>query len=175
MMPRALNEFTKQEDIRSKFEWQIKENTTLYKIYKLLADAYIDESLQNLIRLNHNFYRFMYFTWVNIIFINMKEVQIQERYVEGYSNWQATAQGGWIGQPISNNYVPPYPPLPLNTVVEQKQNVDPLSGDEKKEILIRQKLAQERTKLERNIDKMNALKRKQNLVEKVFKKKNKKK
>ena len=94
MMPRALNEFTKQEDIRSKFEWQIKENTTLYKIYKLLADAYIDESLQNLIRLNHNFYRFMYFTWVNIIFINMKEVQIQERYVEGYSNWQATAQGG---------------------------------------------------------------------------------
>ena len=102
----------------------------------------------------------------------MKEAQIQERYVEGYSNWQATTQRGWIGQPINNNYVPQYPPLPSNTVVEQKQiNVDPLSEDEKKETLKRQKLAQERAKLEQKIDEMNALKRKQKLAEKVFKNK----
>ena len=68
--------------------------------------------------------------------MNMKEVQIQERYVEGYSNWQAMGQGSWIGQPMDNDYVLQYPPLHLNTVVEQKEiNVDPLSEDEKKNIL----------------------------------------
>ena len=74
MMPRALNEFTKQEDIRSKLEWQIKENTALNKVHKFLAGANIDKSLQNLIRLNCNFYRFMYSTCVNIIYMNTKEV-----------------------------------------------------------------------------------------------------
>ena len=50
---------------------------------------------------------------------------------------------------MNNIYVPQYLPLPLNTVVEQKQiKIDPLSEDEKKEILKRQKLAQERAKLE---------------------------
>ena len=76
---------------------------------------------------------------------------------------------------MNNSYVPQYPPLPLNTVVEQKQiNIDPLSEDEKKKILKRQKLAQERAKLEQKIDEMSALKRKQEVAEKVFKnKKNK--
>ena len=78
----------------------------------------------------------MYSTCVKIIYMNMKEVQIQERYVEGYSNWQAMGQGSWIGQPMNNDYVSQYPPLHLHTVVEQKEiNVDPLSEDEKKEIL----------------------------------------
>ena len=76
---------------------------------------------------------------------------------------------------MNNSYVPQYPPLPLNTVVEQKQiNIDPLSEDEKKKILKRQKLAQERAKLEQKIDEMSALKRKQEVAEKLFKnKKNK--
>ena len=38
-----------------------------------------------------------------------------------YSNWQAMAQGSWIGQPMNNNYVTPYPPLHLNMVDKQKQ------------------------------------------------------
>ena len=76
---------------------------------------------------------------------------------------------------MNNNYAPQYPPLPLNMVVTQNQiNVDPLSEDEKKEILKRQKLAQERAKLKPKIDKMNALKRKQKLAEEVFKNKKKK-
>ena len=91
-MSRALNEFIKQEYIRSKLEWQIKENTALNKVHKFLTGANIDVSLQKLIRLNHNFYRFMHSTCVNIIYMNTKEVQIQERY----SNWQATNQGGCI-------------------------------------------------------------------------------
>ena len=73
---------------------------------------------------------------------------------------------------MNNDYVPQYPPLPLNMVVEQKQiNVDPLSEVEKKEMLKRQKLAQERAKLEQKIDEINALKRKQKLAEKTFKNK----
>ena len=45
-------------------------------------------------------------------------------------------QGSWIGQPMNNDHVSQYPPLPFNTVVEQKEiNVDPLPEDEKKEIL----------------------------------------
>ena len=54
---------------------------------------------------------------------------------------------------MNDSYVPQYPPLPLNTVFEQKQiNVDPMSEDEKREILKRQKLAQERAKLNKKID-----------------------
>ena len=103
MMPRALNEFIKQKDIRSKLEWQIKQNTALNKVHKFLAAANIDKSLQNLIFLNHKFYRFIYSFCVNIIYMNTKEVQIQEPYVAGYSNCQARAQGGWIVQPMNNN------------------------------------------------------------------------
>ena len=62
MMPRALNEFIKQEGIKSKLESQIKESTTLKKVHVLLAGANIDESFQNLIHLNQIFYRFMYST-----------------------------------------------------------------------------------------------------------------
>ena len=45
-----------------KVEWQIKESTTLKKVHVFLAGANIDESFQNLIRLNQIFYRFMYST-----------------------------------------------------------------------------------------------------------------
>ena len=51
IMPRALNEFIKQEDISSKLELQIKENTALNKVNpalnkvpKFLAGANIDKS-----------------------------------------------------------------------------------------------------------------------------------
>ena len=57
---------------------------------------------------------------------------------------------------MNDSYVPQYLPLPLNTVFEQKQiNVDPLSEDEKREILKRQKLAKERAKLKQKIHELN--------------------
>ena len=57
-------------------------------------------------------------------------------------------------------------------VVEQKQmNIEPLSENEQKEILKRQKLVQERSRLKQKTDEMNSLKRKQKLAEKVFKNK----
>ena len=53
---------------------------------------------------------------------------------------------------MNNSYVPQYPPLPLNTVVEEKQiNVDLLLEDEKKEVLKRQESVQERAKLQQKI------------------------
>ena len=73
MMLRALTELIKQEDISSKLKWQIKENTALNKAHEFLAGANIDRSLQNLISLNYNFYRFMYSNCVNIIYMNKKE------------------------------------------------------------------------------------------------------
>ena len=79
------------------------------------------------------------------------------------------AQEVWIGQPMNNNYAPQYLPLLLSTVVKQKQiNIYPLSEDEKKEILKKQKLVQERAKLKQKIDKMNALKSKQTFAERVI-------
>ena len=51
IMPRALNEFIKQEDISPKLELQIKENSALNKVnpalnkvHKFLAGVNIDES-----------------------------------------------------------------------------------------------------------------------------------
>ena len=70
---------------------------------------------------------------------------------------------------MNNNYAPQYLPLLLSTVVKQKQiNIYPLSEDEKKEILKKQKLVQERAKLKQKIDKMNALKSKQTFAERVI-------
>ena len=43
MMPPALKQFINQEDIRSKLEWKIKENTTLNKVHEFLANANIDD------------------------------------------------------------------------------------------------------------------------------------
>ena len=122
-MPKAPKEFIKQEDTRLKLEWQIKENTVLNKVYKFLTGANIDKSLQNLIYLNYNFYRLMYSLslCLKIIYMNTKDVQIQECYVEGYSKSQTVAQRGWIVQTMKNNYVLQYPPVLLNAVVEQKQ------------------------------------------------------
>ena len=69
--------------------------------------------------------------------------------------------GGWIVQLMNNNYVPQYPPLSLNMVVEQKQvSVETVWENEQKENLKKQKLAQERAKLEQKTDEMNSLKRK---------------
>ena len=73
MMSRALNEFIKQKNIRSKLDWQIKENTALNKLHEFSAGANIDEP-QNLIRLNHHFYMFMYSSCINSIYMNTKEV-----------------------------------------------------------------------------------------------------
>ena len=55
-----------------KTEWDIKENTALNIVHDFLKDGYLDEDMQSLIRMNHNFYRFIYSTTINIIYFNTK-------------------------------------------------------------------------------------------------------
>ena len=55
MMPKALNDFIKQEDVRRKIEWGIKENTALNIVHDFLKDGHLDKEMQSLIRMNHNF------------------------------------------------------------------------------------------------------------------------
>ena len=123
MMPPALKQFINQEDIRSKLEWKIKENTTLNKVHEFLANANTDEQLKQLIGVNHQFYRFLHSTCVHTIYMNVNEMHIQERFVETYNEWQSVAHGGWLGQQMNNPLMPKLqsPPLPPNTVVEQKR------------------------------------------------------
>ena len=102
-MPRALNEFIKK-GVRGKLEWEVKENTALNLVHNFLKDGHLDAELGTLIRLNHNFYRFIYSSVINAICFNTKEVDIQERFVSQFNEWQAKAAGGWISPPV-NSYL----------------------------------------------------------------------
>ena len=85
MMPKALNDFIKQEDVRRKIEWGIKENTALNIVHDFLKDGHLDKEMQSLIRMNHNFYRFIYSTTIHNIYFNTKEIHIQERFLGKYN------------------------------------------------------------------------------------------
>ena len=105
MMPKVLNEFIRREDIRRKIEWHVKENAALNIVHDFLKDGHLDEEIQLLIRMNHNFYRFIYSTTINIIYFNTKEIHIQELFLEKYSERRSNAQGGWLSlSPPVNQY-----------------------------------------------------------------------
>ena len=140
MMPPALKQLTNQEGIRAKLEWKIKENSAFNKVHEFLANANIGEQLKQLIRVNRQFYRFLYSTCVHTIYMNVTKIHIRERFVETYNEWQSVAYGGWLGQQMKNPLMPQlqYPPFPPNTIVEQKRtNIDPPSlfkGEKKKQV-----------------------------------------
>ena len=94
----------KKEGVRAKLEWQVKENTALNLVQNFLKDRHLDSELLTLIRLNHNFYRFIYSSVIKVICFNTKEVNIQERFVSQFNEWQAKAAGGWISPPV-NSYL----------------------------------------------------------------------
>ena len=115
LMPKSLNEFIKKEEVRAKPEWQVKEDTALNLVHNFLKDEHLDVELRTLIRLNHSFYRFIYF--------NTKEELIQERFVSQFNEWQAKAAGRWISLLVNSYYAqpPPRPPPPMRpapTMVE---------------------------------------------------------
>ena len=115
LMPKSLNEFIEKEEVRTKPEWQVKEDTALNLVHNFLKDGHFDAELRTLIRLNHSFYRFIYF--------NTKEELIQERFVSQFNEWQAKAVGGWISLLVNSYYAqpPPRPPAPMRpapTMVE---------------------------------------------------------
>ena len=65
MMPPALKQLINQEDVRAKLEWKIKENSAFNKVHEFLANANIGEQIKQLIRVIHQFYRFLYLTCVH--------------------------------------------------------------------------------------------------------------
>ena len=132
-----------------------------------------------LIRMNHNFYRFIYSTTINIIYFNAKEIHIQEHFLEKYNEWQSNAQGGWLSvSPPMNQYrcmglpnpqVMQYPPLPNNVVVQSKK-IDPvpLTEQEKNNILKKQKQTLEKESLKRKTEQMDAIKRQHKIARQDF-------
>ena len=50
MVPKALKEFIRQEDVRRKIEWDVNENTALNIVHNFLKDGHLDEEMQSLIR-----------------------------------------------------------------------------------------------------------------------------
>ena len=137
MIPRALQDFIKTDQIHRKLEWDIKENTALKDL---------DLEMQRLIRLNHTVYKFIFSRASNVIYHNLKEIQTQESFVRAFNEWQSTAPGGWLPPPpppgsfqfqvpVEVLQYAPYPPgamvelkkINLNLLSEKKQN-----GDSKK-------------------------------------------
>ena len=102
MIPRALQDFIKTDQICRKLQWDIKENTVLNFIQDFLSDSHLDLEMQHFIRLNHTFYKFIFSTASNVIYYNLKEIQTQESFARAFNEWQSTAPGGWL----------PTPPLP---------------------------------------------------------------
>ena len=105
-MPPALKQFINQEEIRAKLEWKINEKSALKKVYEFLANANIDDKLKQLIRVNHQFYRFLYSTRVHTVYMNITKRHIQERFVETYNEWQSVAHGRWLDQQMNNPLMP---------------------------------------------------------------------
>lgn len=117
MMSVVLNEYIRRENVRLQLEWRIKENAALNTIHEFFSTTNIDESLKELIRLNHQYYRFLYSMCVNMIYMSVYEMPIQEQYWEAFNNWQTVAKGGWIRQSMLQ-----FPPLPQNTVADTKSD-----------------------------------------------------
>ena len=179
MMSKALNEFIRREDIRRKIEWHVKENTALNIVHDFLKDGHLDEEMQLLIRMNHNFYRFIYSATINIIYFNTNEIHIQERFLEKYSERRSNAQGGWLSlSPLVNQHrcmglpnpqVMQYPPLPNNVVVQsEKIDPPPLTEQAKNDILKKQKQTLENELLKRKIEQMDAIKRQHKIARQDF-------
>ena len=182
MILKALNDFIKWEDVQRKIEWDIKENTALNIVHNFLKDGHLDEEMQSLIWMNHNFYRFIYSTMIHIIYLNTKEIHIQECFLEKYNERERNAHGGWLnGIPSVDQYkcfrlpicqVLHYSPLLEDEVVEAKKiDVAQLSEKEKKDILKKQKLTLEKDLLKRKIEEMDAAKKQLKLAQKDLKSK----
>ena len=95
-MPKALDDFINPEDVWRKIELDTKETTALNIVHEFLKDGHLDEEMQSLIQMNHNFCRFIYSTTIHIICFNTKEIHIQERFLEKHNDRERNAHGGWL-------------------------------------------------------------------------------
>ena len=90
----ALNEYILRENVWRDLGWTIKENTALNKVHDFIEKANIDQKLILYIRTNHQTYRFIYLTLINTIYYFVKEEPMQNQFIQGFTAWQANAQGG---------------------------------------------------------------------------------
>ena len=169
MIPRALQDFIKTDQIRRKLEWDIKENTALNLIQDLLSDGHLDLEMKRLIRLNHTFYKFIFSTASNVIYHNLKEIQTQESFVRAFNEWQSTTPGGWLPPPPPPGSfqfqvpveVKQYAPYPPGAMVESKNiNLDLLSEKDRMAILKKRQSIEEKKELERRLEELNVKKKK---------------
>ena len=93
-MPAALNEYISREKVWRDLGCKIKENTILKEVYDFIKKVNIDQELILYIRTNHQTYCFMYSTLINTIYYFVNEEPIQNQFIQGFTAWQANAQGG---------------------------------------------------------------------------------
>ena len=169
MIPRALQDFIKTDQIHKKLEWDIKENTTLNLIQDFLSDGHLDLEMQRLTRLNHTFYKFIFSTVSNVIYHNLKEIKTLESFVRAFNEWQSTTSRGWLPQPPPPGSfqfqvlveVPQYAPYPPGAMVESKKiNLEPLSEKDRMAILKKRQSIEEKKELEQRLEELNEKKKK---------------
>ena len=161
MMPAALNESISREKVRRDLEWKITQNTALNEIHDFIEKANIDQELILYIRTNHKTYRFIYSTLIDTIYYFVKKEPIQNQFIQGFTAWQANAQGGWYSQPQPLQYP--------DVVLEQKpldcsREVDKLTKGLNKQ----QRGRERKIALERRLTEINALAKKHKDSEKEF-------
>lgn len=84
MMTRALLEFIKRDYIRKKLQFEIKENTVLNILHNYLKDGHLHDEMKSLIRINDNFYRFVFSSVIHIRYFNTREIHIQTKFLEDF-------------------------------------------------------------------------------------------
>ena len=160
MIPRAMQEFIKTNQIRRKLEWDIKENGTFNLIQDFLSDGHLDFEMQRLIRLNHTFYKFIFSTASQGPQRSQQPSQWQRntnagKFVRAFKEWQSTALGGWLPPPPppgSFQFEVPvevlqYAPYPPGAILESKKiDLDPLSEKDIMAILKKRRSINEKKK-----------------------------
>ena len=66
---------------------KIMENSAIDAVLNHLVDRHLDEEMVFLIKLNHNFYRFLCSNLINTIYFNIKECHIPVNFDEDYKKW----------------------------------------------------------------------------------------
>ena len=161
MMPATLNEYISREKVRRDVGWKIKENTALNEVHDFIEKANSDQELILYIKTNHQTYRFIYSALISTIYYFVSEEPIQNQFIQGFTAWQANAQGGWLSQP--------QPPQYPNVVFEQKpldcsREVDKFTNGLNK----KQRDRERKIALEPRLTEINALSKKHKDSEKEF-------
>ena len=87
---------------------ELMENSAINAVLNNLKDGHLDEELLSLIKLNHNFYSFLYSNVIKMIYFNTKECHIQVNFVKDYKKWakfKDRQKSTLINHSISHHYL----------------------------------------------------------------------